>query len=95
MKSICLNNETQVPIYALYAKTTKLVERPMARFFNFTRKSAGMRRSTLLEMFNMDSSRLSDMGLTRYDIAEALRGGADAGQLLAARRDARASSWLR
>ena len=66
----------------------------MANFFHWNRKDAGMRRSTLRQLFSMDSTQLSDMGLTRYDIADALR-SSDAGQLLAARRDARASAWLR
>lgn len=54
-----------------------------------------MRRSTLRQLFNMDAAQLNDMGLTHYDIAEALRSGGTAGELLAARRDARAQSWLR
>lgn len=55
-----------------------------------------MRRSTLRSMMQMDASLLSDMGLTRYDIAEALRqGGSSAGELLDARRNARATEWLR
>ncbi|WP_338607579.1 DUF1127 domain-containing protein [Pelagibacterium nitratireducens] len=64
--------------------------------FNFkSRSGAGMRRSTLRSMMQMDASLLSDMGLTRYDIAEAMRhGGAAAGQLLDARRNARAAQWL-
>ncbi len=66
----------------------------MALFFNWSRKGAGMRRSTLRELFNMDAARLSDLGITRYDIAEAVRSG-NAGEFLAARRSARASSWMR
>lgn len=66
----------------------------MNGFFNWKRRDAGMSRSTLHQMFHMDSAQLSDMGLTRHDIADALR-SSDAGQLLAARRNARASAWLR
>jgi hypothetical protein len=66
----------------------------MSSFFNWNRKGA-MRRSTLRQLFNMDAAQLNDMGLTHYDIAEALRSGGTAGELLAARRDARAQSWLR
>ena len=67
----------------------------MGNFFNWNRKGAGMRRSTLRQLFNMDSAQLNDMGLTRYDVVEALRSGGSAGQLLTARRDARATAWLR
>lgn len=67
----------------------------MASFFNWSRKTNGMRRSTLRALMNMDSTQLSDIGLTRYDIAEALRSGVNAGELLAARRDSRAANWLR
>lgn len=67
----------------------------MAFFFNKARSGAGMRRSTLRALLNMDSARLSDMGLTRFDIAEALRNGANAGQILDARRNERAAEWLR
>lgn len=68
----------------------------MALFFSKSRAGAGMRRSTLRSMLSMDAALLSDMGLTRYDIAEALRhGGGAAGQFLDARRNARASEWLR
>lgn len=65
--------------------------------FNFkSRLGAGMRRSTLRSMMQMDASILSDMGLTRYDIVEAMRyGGIAAGQLLDARRNARSAEWLR
>ena len=64
--------------------------------FSFKSRVAGMCRSTLRSMMQMDSSLLSDMGLTRYDIAEALRSnGAAAGQLLDARRNSRAMEWLR
>lgn len=67
----------------------------MAQFFSRFR-SAGMRRSTLRSMLQMDAALLSDMGLTKYDIAEALRqGGGAAGDLLDARRNARAAEWLR
>lgn len=64
----------------------------------FSFKSAGgsrMRRSTLRTLMKMDSALLSDMGLTRFDIADALRHGAAAGELLEARRNARATEWLR
>lgn len=68
----------------------------MALFSFKSRFGAGMRRSTLRSMMQMDASLLSDMGLTRYDIAEALRhDGIAAGQLLDARRNARATQWLR
>ncbi|WP_116653094.1 DUF1127 domain-containing protein [Pelagibacterium sediminicola] len=67
----------------------------MSSIFNWARKGNGMRRSTLRALFNMDPAQLSDMGLTRYDIAEALRSGANAGEVLDARRSARASEWLR
>lgn len=65
--------------------------------FNFkSRLGAGMRRSTLRSMMQMDASILSDMGLTRYDIVEAMRyGGIAADQLLDARRNARSAEWLR
>lgn len=66
--------------------------------FSFKSRSGagGMRRSTLRSMMQMDANLLSDMGLTRYDIAEALRqGGSSAGELLDARRNARATEWLR
>lgn len=67
----------------------------MALFSFKSRSGAGMRRSTLRSMMQMDASLLSDMGLTRYDIAEALRhGGIAAGQLLDARRNTRATQWL-
>ncbi|SDG40499.1 hypothetical protein [Pelagibacterium luteolum] len=67
----------------------------MAQFFSRFR-SVGMRRSTLRSMLQMDASLLSDMGLTKYDISEALRqGGSAAGDFLDARRNARASEWLR
>lgn len=67
----------------------------MTGIFNWARKGNGMRRSTLRALFNMDSTQLSDMGLTRYDVAEALRNGGEAGQFLTARRNARATAWLR
>ena len=68
----------------------------MALFSFKSRLGAGMRRSTLRSMMQMDASLLSDMGLTRYDIAEAMRqNGVAAGQLLDARRNARAAQWLR
>ena len=64
--------------------------------FSFKSRSSGMRRSTLRSMMQMDATMLNDMGLTRYDIAEALRqDGIAAGQLLDARRNARAAQWLR
>lgn len=66
----------------------------MAFLFSNASRSKGMRRSTLRAMMRMDAAVLSDMGLTHYDIAEALRGGASAGQILDARRSARASEWL-
>ncbi len=63
--------------------------------FSF-KSRVGMRRSTLRSMMQMDAALLSDMGLTRHDIAEALRhGGVAAGELLDARRNARAAQWLR
>lgn len=67
----------------------------MAFFFSkFTR--GGMRRSTLASLYNMDATQLNDLGLTRHDIADAMRqGGAAAGQLLDARRSQRANEWLR
>ncbi|WP_196259518.1 DUF1127 domain-containing protein [Pelagibacterium limicola] len=67
----------------------------MAHFFPWARKGAGMRRSTLRELLNMDPALLSDIGLSRYDIADALQSGSNAGRLLAARRSARATEWLR
>lgn len=68
----------------------------MALFSFKSRAGAGMRRSTLRSMMQMDEALLSDMGLTRYDIAEALRhGGAAAGEFLDARRNGRAIQWLR
>lgn len=67
----------------------------MAWFFGRSRKGTGMRRSTLRAMMQMEDARLSDLGLTRYDIAEALRQGGSAGALLEARRAARATQWLR
>ncbi|HWJ89194.1 MAG TPA: hypothetical protein VNS12_14100 [Pelagibacterium sp.] len=68
----------------------------MSLFSFKSRFGAGMRRSTLRSMMKMDAALLSDMGLTRYDIAEAMRqDGVAAGQLLEARRNARASEWLR
>lgn len=68
----------------------------MALFSFKSRSGAGMRRSTLRSMMQMDATMLNDMGLTRYDIAEALRhDGVTAGQLLDARRNARAAQWLR
>lgn len=68
----------------------------MALPFFKSRAGAGMRRSTLRSMMQMDSALLSDIGLTRYDIAEALRhDGTAAGRLLDARRSARALEWLR
>lgn len=68
----------------------------MNRLFASFRNGAGMRRSTLRAMMQMDPARLSDMGLTRYDIAEAMRqSGTTAGDFLTERRNARASEWLR
>ena len=67
----------------------------MAPFVSKFRSGAGMRRSTLRAMMQMDATLLSDMGLTRYDVAEALRSGASAGDLLNERRNARATAWLR
>lgn len=68
----------------------------MAWFFGKSRKGAGMRRSTLRSLMQMDPARLSDLGLTHYDIAEALRQrGIAAGAFLDARRNARAAEWLR
>lgn len=68
----------------------------MALFSFKSRSGAGMRRSTLRSMMQMDDALLSDMGLTRYDIAEALRqSGPAAGEFLDARRNARAAQWLR
>lgn len=71
------------------------MEMIMALFSFKSRSGAGMRRSTLRSMMQMDASLLNDMGLTRSDVAEALRqGGAAAGVLLDARRNARATQWL-
>lgn len=67
----------------------------MALFFSKARSGAGMRRSTLRAMLQMDAARLSDMGLTRFDIAEALRHGDNASEILDARRNERATEWLR
>jgi len=68
----------------------------MALFSFKSRSGAGMRRSTLRSMMQMDAIMLNDMGLTRSDIAEALRhDGLAASQLLDARRNARANQWLR
>lgn len=66
----------------------------MTSFFSWNRKGV-MRRSALRQLFNMDATQLNDLGLTRFDIAEAMRSGGTAGELLAARRDARAQAWLR
>ncbi|GGA56284.1 hypothetical protein GCM10011499_28030 [Pelagibacterium lentulum] len=65
--------------------------------FLFGRSWGGkMRRSTLRDMMQMDSARLNDLGLTHFDIAEAMRhGGNAAGQILDARRSQRAAEWLR
>jgi hypothetical protein len=63
----------------------------------FSKKArSGMRRSTLVSMLNMDQARLSDLGLSRHDIVEAMRhNGNVAGQILDARRNERAANWLR
>lgn len=68
----------------------------MALFSFMSRPGARMRRSTLRSMMQMDTALLNDMGLTRYDIAEAMRqDGSTAGAFLDARRNARAREWLR
>lgn len=65
----------------------------MAFFFN--RARGRMSRSSLQTLMGLDPRQLSDMGLTRYDIAEAMRNSSAAADLLSARRHERALSWLR
>ncbi len=44
----------------------------------------------------LDACRLSDLGLTRYDLFDArFKRGTSRGDFLAARRDSRAETWLR
>lgn len=54
------------------------------------------RRSSYNALSDLDDRRLSDLGLNRYDLREALQmNTANAGIFLATRRNERAESWLR
>lgn len=66
----------------------------MALFFSKARRGAGNHRTALRQLMEMDAARLNDIGLTHFDVMDALRHGASAG-LLDQRRNARALEWLR
>lgn len=55
--------------------------------------TAFSRRASLRALFALDDRRLSDMGLTRFDLADARRMASTA--LLNERRNERAGFWLR
>lgn len=57
--------------------------------------SSFFRPNTLDRLDAMDDRRLSDLGLTRHDIARARGMGHRASAFLSARRDERAATWLR
>lgn len=62
----------------------------------FKGRSAGVGRSTLRALLELDDRRLNDLGLTRFDLVEALRRGRfQAAEMLDARRNERAANWLR
>ena len=65
----------------------------MAFFFN--RARGRMSRSSLHTLMGLDPRQLSDIGLTRHDVADAMRQSGIAADLLSARRHERALSWLR
>ncbi len=52
--------------------------------------------TSVRKLSELDSCRLSDLGLTRYDLFDARNmRGTSRGDFLAARRDDRAETWLR
>ncbi|WP_127144777.1 DUF1127 domain-containing protein [Pelagibacterium montanilacus] len=67
----------------------------MTAFFTRFRRNGGVGRGSLRALMTLDAARLSDLGLTRFDIADALREGGNAADVLSARRAQRATDWLR
>jgi uncharacterized protein YjiS (DUF1127 family) len=65
----------------------------MSLFSVFSGKSA--RRSSLRNLLELDERRLTDLGLTRFDVFEAMRYGIHAGDILTARRAERAGYLAR
>jgi len=65
----------------------------MALFFK--RARGRMSRASLHTLMGLDPRQLSDIGLTRHDVADAMRQSSIAADLLSARRHERALSWLR
>lgn len=53
------------------------------------------RGATLRALSALDDCQLSDLGLNRYDLADARRKGEAVSTLLAERRNERAGFWLR
>jgi hypothetical protein len=59
-------------------------------FFSFIGRNAGFNALSAL-----DDRRLSDLGLARFDLADARRKGKATGSFLTERRSERAGAWLR
>lgn len=63
--------------------------------FSLFARGTSTKRGSLRALLDMDEVRLTDLGLTRLDVLEAMRHGNRAGSQLSARRAARAGSLAR
>lgn len=66
----------------------------MPIFFGKMRRKHG-KRATLQAFLAFDDRRLNDLGLSRFDLADAMKAHRDVGSLLSARRSEHAAFWMR